>query len=94
MIQFFGRNATICMLYFQLIAAPFAAGTLYFDPPWAYICQIPSYLFGKWSLVHLVASLTCNLSVMSLDTIKGSSCFIEPEALPSLLSTGLIPGTD
>ena len=47
MIQFSGRNATICMLYFQLIAAPFAAGTLYFDPPWAYICQIPSYLFGK-----------------------------------------------
>ncbi|KAJ8300638.1 hypothetical protein KUTeg_022157 [Tegillarca granosa] len=30
-----------------LVAAPFAAGTLYFEPPYAYICQIPTYLFGE-----------------------------------------------
>ncbi|XP_053380034.1 uncharacterized protein LOC123546771 [Mercenaria mercenaria] len=30
-----------------LLAAPFAAGTLFFSPPWAYICQIPTYLFGE-----------------------------------------------
>lgn len=30
-----------------LLAAPFAAGTLFFDPPWAYVCQIPTYLFGE-----------------------------------------------
>lgn len=30
-----------------LIAAPFAAGTLYFDPPGAYFFQIPTYIFGE-----------------------------------------------
>ncbi|KAL4218886.1 hypothetical protein ACF0H5_021474 [Mactra antiquata] len=30
-----------------LLAAPFAAGTLFFDPPYAFICQIPTYLFGE-----------------------------------------------
>lgn len=30
-----------------LVAAPFAAGTLYFNPPYAYICQIPCYIFGE-----------------------------------------------
>ncbi|KAH3800834.1 protein spinster homolog 1-like isoform X2 [Dreissena polymorpha] len=30
-----------------LIAAPFAAGTLFLSPPYAYICQIPTYLFGE-----------------------------------------------
>ena len=28
-------------------AAPFAAGTLYFMPPGAYLCQIPTYIFGE-----------------------------------------------
>lgn len=31
----------------QLIASPFAAGTLFLNPPYAYICQIPCYLFGE-----------------------------------------------
>ena len=36
------------ILFPQLIAAPFAAGTLYFDPPGAYFFQIPTYIFGKY----------------------------------------------
>ncbi|KAL8609601.1 hypothetical protein ACOMHN_023737 [Nucella lapillus] len=31
----------------QLLAAPFAAGTLYFDPPYSYIMQIPTYIIGE-----------------------------------------------
>lgn len=30
-----------------LIASPFAAGTLFLNPPWAYIMQIPCYIFGE-----------------------------------------------
>ncbi|KAK3087414.1 hypothetical protein FSP39_005573, partial [Pinctada imbricata] len=30
-----------------VIAAPFAAGTLFFDPPAAYFFQIPTYIFGE-----------------------------------------------
>lgn len=29
------------------LAAPFAAGTLFFMPPGAYLCQIPTYIFGE-----------------------------------------------
>ncbi|KAL4218887.1 hypothetical protein ACF0H5_021475 [Mactra antiquata] len=30
-----------------LVAVPFAAGTLYLDPPYAFVSQIPTYLFGE-----------------------------------------------
>lgn len=36
-----------------LIASPFAAGTLFLSPPWAYICQIPCYIFGRDRKAHV-----------------------------------------
>ncbi|XP_050414954.1 protein spinster homolog 1 [Patella vulgata] len=37
----------IVLVASQVLAAPFAAGTLYFNPPWAFICQIPTYIIGE-----------------------------------------------
>ncbi|XP_052789670.1 protein spinster homolog 1-like [Mya arenaria] len=37
----------VVVIFSLLVAAPFAAGTLFLSPPWAYICQIPTYLFGE-----------------------------------------------
>ncbi|CAH1787144.1 unnamed protein product, partial [Owenia fusiformis] len=31
----------------QILAAPFQVGTLFLDPPWAFISQIPAYIFGE-----------------------------------------------
>ncbi|KAL3872099.1 hypothetical protein ACJMK2_040053 [Sinanodonta woodiana] len=50
-----GVYARVAVIIASLVlAAPFAAGTLYFNPPYAYICQIPSYLFGEmWISITL-----------------------------------------
>ncbi|XP_064616663.1 MFS-type efflux pump MSMEG_3705-like [Liolophura sinensis] len=37
----------IVLVLSQLLAAPFAAGTLLFSAPWGYICQIPTYIIGE-----------------------------------------------
>ncbi|XP_072045497.1 MFS-type efflux pump MSMEG_3705-like [Amphiura filiformis] len=43
-----GPVARIWVLIFSLLlAAPFAAGTLFLPPPWAFVSQIPCYLFGE-----------------------------------------------
>ncbi|XP_033729756.1 LOW QUALITY PROTEIN: MFS-type efflux pump MSMEG_3705-like [Pecten maximus] len=43
-----GLYGRISIIFVSLIiAAPFAAGTLYFDPPAAFAFQIPTYLFGE-----------------------------------------------
>ena len=38
---------TLVLFAFQLIAAPFAAGALFFKPPWAFISLIPSNIIGE-----------------------------------------------
>jgi hypothetical protein len=45
--------------FLQLIATPFAYGSVYFDPLWALITLAISYFFGKYTFVfaefvHLV----------------------------------------
>ncbi|XP_021341763.1 uncharacterized protein LOC110442462 isoform X2 [Mizuhopecten yessoensis] len=43
-----GLYGRISIIFISLIiASPFAAGTLYFDPPAAFAFQIPTYLFGE-----------------------------------------------
>lgn len=43
-----GLYARVVVIMVSLaVAAPFAAGTLFFMPPGAYICQIPTYIFGE-----------------------------------------------
>lgn len=36
-----------CSFLFQVIAAPFAAGALFLNPPWAFISLIPSNIIGE-----------------------------------------------
>nr|XP_054770059.1 protein spinster homolog 1-like [Lytechinus pictus] len=50
-----GPYARIWVLIASLtLAAPFAAGTLFFKPPWAFVCQIPTYIIGEmWVSVTL-----------------------------------------
>nr|XP_054769576.1 uncharacterized protein LOC129277421 [Lytechinus pictus] len=50
-----GPYARIWVLIASLtLAAPFAAGTLFFEPPWAFVCQIPTYIIGEmWVSVTL-----------------------------------------
>lgn len=47
-------TGTCTYILFQLIAAPFAAGTLYFDPPGAYFFQIPTYIFGNYGYLSQI----------------------------------------
>ena len=38
---------TSFIFFFQIIAAPFAAGALFLKPPWAFISLIPSNIIGE-----------------------------------------------
>ncbi|KAL5011414.1 hypothetical protein ScPMuIL_009965 [Solemya velum] len=43
-----GMYARVIVIFISLIvAAPFAAGTLFLSPPYAYISQIPTYIIGE-----------------------------------------------
>ncbi|XP_070581990.1 MFS-type efflux pump MSMEG_3705-like isoform X2 [Ptychodera flava] len=50
-----GPVARIWVIVISLLtAAPFAALTLLLKPPWAFVCQIPTYIFGEmWVSVTL-----------------------------------------
>ncbi|XP_041370209.1 MFS-type efflux pump MSMEG_3705-like isoform X2 [Gigantopelta aegis] len=37
----------IILVASQILAAPFAAGTLFLDPPYAFLSQIPTYIIGE-----------------------------------------------
>lgn len=54
-----GTYARIWVLIASLtLAAPFAAGTLFFAPPWAFVFQIPTYIIGEmWVSVTLAVVL-------------------------------------
>jgi len=47
-------SLAVCL---QLIAAPFVAGALFLDPPFAFISLIPGYIFGE--LINLSLSWLC-----------------------------------
>ncbi len=44
-----------CFWSLQLLAAPFAAGALFFAPPGAYFCLVPAYLIGLYFYIRLSA---------------------------------------
>jgi hypothetical protein len=49
---------------FQLVAAPFVAGALFFDPPLAFMSLIPGYIFGKFFFYYLLHSVTTAWSLL------------------------------
>lgn len=53
-----GLYSRVIVIFVSLVlAAPFAAGTLFFMPPGAYLCQIPTYLFGEMWIGITIAVL-------------------------------------
>ena len=46
----------------QLLAAPFAAGTLLLPTPWAYISLIPCYIVGKNSSLTSILEISVHKS--------------------------------
>ncbi|XP_076091392.1 MFS-type efflux pump MSMEG_3705-like isoform X2 [Mytilus galloprovincialis] len=50
-------SRVIVIIISLTLAAPFAAGTLFFLPPYAYLCQIPTYLFGEMWIGITIAVL-------------------------------------
>ena len=51
-------------------------------------CVVLTNTTGVGGAAQWVARLTRNVKVVGLSPIKGPSCFLEQETLPSLLSTG------
>lgn len=46
------RSRVACLAISQIIATPFAFGSVYFSPQWAMITLGISYFFGKRALPH------------------------------------------
>ncbi|ESO86450.1 hypothetical protein LOTGIDRAFT_220749 [Lottia gigantea] len=97
-----GLYARILVLVFtQILAAPFAAGTLFFDPPWAFICQIPTYIIGEmWVGVTLavvielvptrVRTTAVAVYLFIISNVGGNFPLIVPPLQKSLENSGAL----
>ncbi|XP_076436399.1 MFS-type efflux pump MSMEG_3705-like [Babylonia areolata] len=89
----------------QLAAAPFAAGTLFFDAPYGYIMQIPTYVIGEmWVgvaltvLVELVEAQfkTSAIAVylFIITNIGGNTPLLVPPIQAAFQNAGTAAGSD